>query len=257
MAIYDDDFQGYSIGDSVPFGSWLLDTGAITNVISAGHAPGAMTKSYRLFGQVVVDPTIPGYIASFTEFVAVFKQQPGRILAFANGPNLTGHTFEILALRVEADSTLSVTGPLTEVLGNSHDAWFDYNAVNFIQVNVALSDVLILGVKFISIDCQIVLNGVEVISFSTTTGAAVTDLTNGTSEVNKFQLQAAEAFYSAFTLRTLTTENDYPHAGSPKARVNQASVEVDILPDSGKVRVIQAVIEVDLLVPNKWYISEA
>ena len=257
MAIVDDDFQGYSIGASAPFGDWILEGGAITNVIVSGHAPTGMDRAFRLFGNVLIDPTIPGYLTSFTVFVAIFKGQLGQVLAFGNGPNLTGHIFEILALKVEADSTLSVTGPLTETLGNSHDAWLDYNAVNFVQVNVQLSDVLVSGVKHINIDCQVALNGTQVISFNATTGAPVTDLANGTSEVNRFYLTAAEAFYSAYTLDNLKSINDYPHPGTPSALAFQASVEVDILPDTAKVRILQAVVEVDLLVPDRWYVSES
>lgn len=257
MAIYDDNFQGYAIGAQVPFGSWILDTSAITNVIISGHAPTGMTQAYRLFGNVVLDPTVPGYRSSFTVFVAIFKDQKGEILAFANGPNLTGHIFEIMAIKVEADSTLSVTGPLAEILGNSLDDWFDFNAVNFLQVNVQLSDVLVSGINHINIHCQIALNGKQVISFNTTTGAAVTDLKNGTSEVNKFQLVAAEAFYSAYTLDTLQAINAYPHLGTPSALAFQAVAEVDALPDNAKLEVIQAVAEIDVLAPNKWYISES
>jgi hypothetical protein len=247
MAIYDDDFQGYSVGSGAPFGSWQLNPSAITNVIVLGNAPTGMTKSFRLNGDVVLDPTVPGYITSFTSYVAIFKQQRGNVLVFSNGPNSTGHKFQILAVRVETDSTISVTGPATEVLANSGDAWFDYNSVNFLQVNVQLSDVMVSGVNHIHIVCKIALNGIIVIDLAVTTSVAVTDLANGTSEVNRFELQAAEAYYSAYTLDTLQSIVSYPHPGSPKARVNQAVVEVDILPDTTKLQVQQAVVEVDCL----------
>lgn len=247
MAIYDDDFQSYSLGASVPFGSWQLET-AITNVIVAGNCPTGMTKSFRLFGGVVLDPTIPGYITSFTTFVALFKQQRGNVLVFSNGPNLTGHTFEILAIRIETDSTVTVSGPQTEVLANSKDAWFDYNSVNFLQVNVTLSDVMVSGVNHIHIACKIALNGVKIIDFSTTTTTAVTDLANATSEVNRFELQAAECYYSAYTLDTLQAIVSYPHPGSPQALVYLAAVEANALPDTAQLRVQQAVVEADCLI---------
>lgn len=246
MAIYDDDFQGYSLGSGAPFGGWLLE-GAITNVIVAGNCPTGMSKSYRLNGSVVLDPTVPGYITSFTTFVALFKQQRGTVLNFNNGPNLTGHIFQILSVRIETDSTVSVIGPLTEVLANSKDRWFDYNAVNFMQVNVTLTDVMVSGVDHIHIACKIALNGVIVIDFAVTTGAAVTDLANGTSQVNRFELQAAECYYSAYTLDTLQAIVSYPHAGTPSGLVYQAVVEVDELPDTTKLQIHQAVIEVDCL----------
>lgn len=247
MAIYDDDFQGYALGSGAPFGGWLLET-VLTNVIVSGNCPTGMTQSFRLFGGVVLDPTIPGYITSFTTYVALFKQQRGTVLTFNNGPNITGHTFEILAVRIETDSTVTVTGPQTEVLANSGDKWFDYNSVNFMQVNVTLSDVLVSGVKHIHINCKLALNGTKIIDFDTTTTTPVTDLKNATSEVNRFELQAAECFYSAYTLDTLQSIVSYPHPGAPKALAYQAVAEVDILPDTTKLQVHQAVVEADCLV---------
>lgn len=246
MAIYDDDFQGYSLGAAVPFGQWQLDPAAITNVIVAGSGPTGTTQSYRLFGDVVLNPLVPGYVNAFTEFVAIRKLQAGTVLTFSNGPNLASHTFTILAIKVELDSTLTVVGPDNTPLANSIDAWFEYNAVNFLQINVQLTDVTITGVKYIHIECQIALNGVKVIDFNTTTTTPVTQLTNGTSEVNRFGLNGA-AFYSAYTLDTLQAINAYPHPGTPKARANQAAVEVNILPDTAKIHALQAAIELDEL----------
>ena len=258
MAIEDDDFQGYSLGDSIPFGDWLLDPGAFTAAIEAGFAPTGMTQSLHLFGTVVVNPAIPGYITSFSEFVAVHKTSAGQILSFSNGPNVFSQTFTLLSIQVETDGTITALGPggVFEVLGNSTDALFDFGAVNFIQVNMTFSDVMVLGVNHVRIDGVIVLNGTTVISIGATTGAAVTGLANGTSEINRFQLTTNGADYSAFTLDTGKSVNDYPHPGSPSAIAFQSAIEVDALPDNAQLVVLQALVEVDLL-PARWYIYES
>lgn len=247
MAILDDDFQGYSIGANVPFGSWIQDPGSFTSQIQAGHAPSGMDRSLKLFGNVGVDPLVTGYLTSFSEFVAIDKEQGGAVLAFANGPNGTGHTFTLLQVRIETDGTLSALGPSGEVLGNSRDAWFQFYRPNFLQINVLLSDVTVLGVKYVNIDCEIALNGVSVISFNVTTSEPVANLTNATSEINRFQFTTDSAFYSAFTLDTLQPIVSYPHPGTPKMIATQAAIEANVLPDSAKLVVIQAPIEVDRL----------
>jgi hypothetical protein len=139
---------------------------------------------------------------------------------------------------------------------------------------VSLSDVLVAGVLKVHIVCEVVLNGIVIISFNTTTGLAVANLTNATAEVNQFQL--FDGNHGAYTLDVLTAANTYPHAGTPKAIAFQAAIEVDVLPDSAKLRAIQSVVEIDVLpdsaklkvyqmvievdvlvLTNRWYISES
>lgn len=257
MAIYDDDFQSYLLGASIPFGSWILDPSAFTNVIVAGNGPDGTTQSYRLDGTVAVDPSVTGFITSWTEFVSVWALQGAEILNFANGPNGTGHTFSIVTVKVEQDGTISVIGPDTNVIQNSIDKWFNFNSSNFLQVNVTLSDVSPgIGMPdVINIQCQIGLNGVKVIDFNYMTNTPVTDLVNGTSQVNRFQLSGA-AFYSAFTLQSLIGLINYPHPGLPNALVYQSVVEIANLPDTTKVQVFQGVIEL-LIGLGPCYISES
>lgn len=248
MAIYDDDFQGYAIGAGAPFGSWLLN-GAVTNQIVAGSGPTGTTQSYRLFGNVEVNPIVSGTHAAFTVFCAVRKltNTPGPVFAFANGPNLSGHTFTLVSVQVEQDATVSVVGPDTLVIKNSIDQWFEYNVVNFFQVNVQLTDVLVLGTQMVNVNCQIGLNGREILSVNQTSATPVAQLMNGTSEANHFQLAGSDAFYSGFTLDGLQSMVSYPHVGTPKARINQAVAEVDVVPTTGRIRAMQAVAEADVV----------
>jgi hypothetical protein len=252
MAIYDDDFQSYTLGTGAPFGSWILDPSAITNAIVSGSGPTGTTQSYRVLGTVAVDPTVTSFQTSFSEFFSLRKLgdglHSGAFAAFANGPNGTGHTFTLVALQVEKDGTISVVGPDSTVIANSIDDWFEYNVVNFIQVNVQVSDVLVLGVLMINVNVQVGLNGRQVLSINHTSNTPVAQLVHATSEVNRFQLLSTDGFYGAFTLDSLQSMVSYPHLGTPQALAQQAVAEVDVLPDTATLEVHQAVLEVDCLI---------
>lgn len=277
MAGYDDDFQGYSIGDTIPFGSWIDDPGAFTKSIVSGSGPDGTDRSLQLQGVVAVNPSTTGFQTSFTEFCAIRKTSAGQILTFSNGPNGSAHTFTLLTLQVEQDGTLTAIGPdgPTDILGNSHDAWFNFFVNNFLQVNLTLSDVLVSGVNMVHLAGEIALNGRSIMTFAETTLTAASTLATGTAAVNRFQLASNGANYAAFTLQGLTAIVSYPHPGSPSAIVTQAPIEVGLLPNTGKIHITQAVaevdllpdvarlivhqvvIEVDLLVEQRWYISES
>lgn len=277
MPGYDDDFQGYTIGDQVPFGSWVLDPAVlIGSQIVAGSGPTGTTQSYKLFGTVCVDPLVTKFQDSFTEYIALRKvnADSGPILAFVNGPNGSGHSFTLVTIQVERDGTLSVIGPDSTVIANSHDDWFEYNVVNFFQINVQLTDEILSGVTYVNVNVQVGLNGRQICSVHVRSNFPVNNLTNATSEVNRFQLTGS-GFFSAFTLTSLQSMPSYPHAGSPaalafqavaevntvpdsgKIRIIQAAAEADTVPDTTKLRVIQAVAEVDAKAANRWYISES
>lgn len=250
MAYLDDDFQSYSIGATVPFGSWILDTGAFTKQIVSGFAPTGMDRSLQLTGTIAIDPGLGiGYLNSFSEFFAVRKTSGGDLVAFANGPNAFGQIFELLRIRVENDGTVSayITSTLLE---NSIDALFEFYAINFFHVWVVFTDSLVLGVNHVKIQCQVILNGTKVLDFNIVTGTAVTQLKNVTSEVNRFQVTTNGANYSAFTLDVLQAITYYPHPGSPSAIAFQAVAEVDVLPNTAKIKAFQAVAEVNVLPSN-------
>jgi hypothetical protein len=249
MAILDDDFQGYAIGTSLPFGSWI-GSGFADSIVSEPGGTGipGTDRAFNLFlGQA--EYVNASYLSSFSQFISVKlgdSQNTQTTLGFANGPNGSGHTFTLLSLRIEPDSTITAVCTASgEILANSGDLWFRFGTYNFFQVNVILSDVLVSGVLNVNIECHVALNGVEVLSFNTTVNMAVSSLTNGTAEVNRFDLLGGT--YGAYMLDTLQPIVTYPHGGTPDAQAFQAVVEVDELLDSGVLDAYQAVVEVDVL----------
>lgn len=281
MAGYDDDFQGYAIGANVPFGSWILDPTAFEATIVSDAAgtgiPGTDRFIEIFLGAVAVDPAVTHYQTSFTQYSALklLATLPfgGSNFAFANGPNGGGFTFTLLVIKVETDGTITAYDGNGNVLKNSKDVLFRFFTWNFLQQNVTLSDDEILGVKYVKIVYQLILNGTEAISVSVTTPTPVAGLTNGTAEVNRFQLLGGK--HGAYTLQGLTAAGVYPHPGSPNAvlfqsaaevnalvddgevQISMAAAEVNTLPDTALLEVIQSVIEVNLEAANKWYISES
>lgn len=277
---YDDDFQSYSLGDAVPFGSWKLDGPTILNQIVAGNGPTGSTQSYRLFGQIVLNTTVTGYLTSASEFFAIRKANGdiGPVAAFGNGTNSSGQNFTLVQIQVEQDSTVSIVGPDSNVIANSGDEWFEYNVVNFFQINVAVSDAIVVvgssTTTHVHVVVDVGLNGRSIVAVATTANLLVNNLANHTSEINRFIL-VGDNFYSAYTLTGAQTTPAYPHGGSPVLRANQAVAavdvvpttgqirtsqalaEVDVVPDTGAIRVFQAVMEVDSVTRAKWRVYEA
>lgn len=279
MALFDDDFQGYTIGTVFPQGGWVNDPTAFTREIKAGPSTVAGTDRYLeiFLGGLAPDYTTIGYHSSFSLYTSLklLSELPfgGSSFGFTNGPNAGGFSFTLFTIKVENDSTITVYAGGGQVLGNSGDRLFNFYAWNFLQIDCQLTDVTVLGVDYVHINLQLYLNGVQAISFSTTTNIAVAGLKNATSEVNHFTLLGGH--WGAYTLDTYAGGLTYPHPGSPDAviyqapievdelpddaelTVTQAAIEVDELPDTAELTITQAVIEVDLRERNRWYISES
>lgn len=256
MAYLDDDFQSYTIGDHLPLGSWT-NGGSFTDVIVAG-GPSGTTRSLQMQGIADYDRG-SSFLTTWTEFVAIRKLSEGEILRFDNGPNLSGHSFTLLSLSVERDKSITAVCPASgQILANSGDFGFDFYAWNFLQVNVTVSDFIdpMTLIPFLQVDCEVALNGVSIFSFSTVTTFDVTQLTNGISEVNHFQLVSNGAFYCAYTLDTPQPIVSYPHPGMPNMIVHQGAGEVIELPDDANVWIQQGVIEL-ILGLGHAYISES
>lgn len=270
MAFYDEDFQSYAIGSFLPLGNF---TPFGLGVIVAG-GPSGTDRSLSLINIAQYDRG-SGYLASFSEFVAVNKTSGGVILQFLNGPNGGGATFNLVEVGIENDSTVTATCPTDNlVLGNSLDELFVFNSWNFFQVNITLTDALNSGVLCVNIAGEIALNGRSILTFNKLTNVAVSQLTNGTSEVNKFNLATNSCLYDAYTLDSLQPIVSYPHPGTPSAlvlqgvielgeepddanvQVFQGATELALLPDSAKIIDYQGVIEL-LITRGKTYISES
>jgi hypothetical protein len=282
MAYLDDDFQGYSIGTSLPFGSWT-GGGFLSSIVAEAIGTGipGTDRSLALGLATAIYNRGTGGGAFLTSFTQWFAHRPSfdtsthAVVTFVNGPNGGGQSFSLLDIRINPDSTLSVfCTDSNQLLAYSYDALESFEQWHFFQVNITLSDVMVSGVNKVNIQCEIALDGVSIISFNTTTSISSSGLANGTAEVNQFQLN--NGHYGAYTLDTLQAINTYPHGGAPNAVVFQAVVEIDELPDDSEITVLQAVVEVDelpdstqlqvfqavvevdiLVITNRWYISES
>lgn len=251
MAYLDDDFQGYAIGASAPFGSWLVSPGsfALPGIVAGGSIiPGTDRHLDSGLGGLVYNGA--GYLSSFSIYAGLFLAgQPAfsqTSFVCANGPNLGGFTFNIFSLAVEADSTITMRDGLNVLLGNSKDQFFPFFQWNFIQVSVTLSKITVSGVDYVHIFANVFVNGQLALNVDKTTGIDVSNLANpGFAQVNQFTIGGGQ--FAAYTLDTYSAAVNYPHPGSPKALAYQGPIEINILPSNGKLRVHQAPIEIDIL----------
>jgi hypothetical protein len=242
MAIFEDDFQAYTAGTTLPFGSWA-GTGA--SIVGSGGPYPSNGKYVNIFngGMEYVSVSSQTSISVFFAF-RVLLGTKRNLLELRNGPNGSSQTFTLFNFQIEADGTLTAKVPLSnQFLVNSYDHIVRNGDWNFAQVNVTFSDVVIGGTTFVHIVVHVAVNGVEVLVKSADTTIGVTQLKNGTADVNRFVLTSEGADYDNFTLDTLQTIVTYPHPGSPFAIVPHAVDELSILPDSAQVRIEHGVIE--------------
>lgn len=243
MAYLDDDFQSYSIGQGLPFGSWT-GSALFAQIVAGG--PSGTTKCFQIqLGAATYDRGA-SYLSAVTEFVAINKPNGGVILNFVNGPNGLGQLFTLLEIRIENDSTVTALCPTSgEILANSGDTLCRFGTWNFFQVNATFSDAINGGTGILSvrIHCEIALNGVALFNVTLTTTAAVAQLANGTAEVNKFGLTTNTCLYDAYTLDTVQPIVSYPHPGTPSGVVHQGVIELPLEPDTSNIQVMQGAIE--------------
>lgn len=236
----DDDFQGYSIGTNVPFGPWT--GGGLFNQIVAGGSGIPGTDRHLQIGNASgTEYSGAGYLASFSQFIALNFDQGNPALSFANG-NTPVNPSVLMTLTIESDSTISVSVGTT-ILGFSGDKLFFFRGWNFIQVNLVLTDVLVSGVNRVNLNCEIGMNGRSVITFNTTTNVSSSSLFTGTAAVNRFQMVGA-GHYAAYTLTSLQAIVTYPHGGTPDAIAFQSAIELARLPDSATLKTIQGDVEI-------------
>ncbi len=241
MAIFEDDFEGQSVGQQLPFGSWSGFGGIVT---TGGPYPSNPNTLLIAPGQ-----------AEYTD-VATFPYKPlvyflpwkqlmgtGSYYRCLNGPNAFLNTFEIMQLKVETDGTVSAI-----LLGgtntfNSYDSLCKFNTFNFFQVNIELADWLDGAIERAQVKCHVALNGKEIISTTYNSPIAASQFVNGTTEVNRFALKSSRALYDNFTLDNLQPIITFPHPGSPKAINASQIIEIPREPDSANVDFYNSVVE--------------
>jgi hypothetical protein len=272
MAIYDDDFESYALGAGIPFGSW---TGSgFTNIIRAG-GPQGTGQYFDFWGQALF--TNGTYYSSFTiwlgfRFTESTLFHSVALIDCQNGLGGANFTPSLVTVVNEADSTISVYAN-NQLVGNSGNP-IEFDAWHFLQLNVTLSGIVVLGVSNVDVAVKLAVDGHKIIDTHLTTSISVASLQNGIASCNRFFLLGPAAFDN-FTLDVLAAMPSYPHPGTPLARVTQGALELGQLPDSAQVLVTQGTIElgqlpnsaqvlvtqgvIELILATKprWYISES
>lgn len=236
MAIYADDFQGYAIGASSPFGS-LIQTGFFAStIVTSPTGIYGKSKCVSIPSISTLELTTIGYVSSVSIFFgAEFPTWDNVIL------RLRSDGVELGSIRREFDGTISIYVGST-LIANSGDKSLKLNKKNWFQVNFSWNDVA----GFVFIDAAVAVDEELIVFGNISSSISSGSLTS--VGVNKYEF--GEQYYlSELTIDTPKSIGVDPNPGSPVDRTTQALIELQQVPDSTLVRVTQGIIEIEQL-PN-------
>lgn len=238
-----DDFEGYSLGTSFPFGSWQAFSGSV----SGGIVAGGYGQAFQIDSGIAEWADVTSYRTSFTIY-HFFKTAVGdnQLIELTHGPNAFGSFFGILLIRLEKDGTLSaIISTTNELIGNSRDHVLSFTTQNLLQINITVSDWDNLGVMQLQISCDIALNGTTIISHTLQSSLPVALFVHATAEINRFAVIGSRSqVIDLFAIDSHTSIPAFPIVGSPAARVSSGIIETLNLPDSANILIKSGINEI-------------
>lgn len=279
MSYTDDNFESYSVGATLPFGTWTATFGnpTLVSIVSGGteQAASGSTKAVQLVGgrmcRELDSSTHEAYDSSVTIYGAFFPTQakliqgePLDLVFVENGPDRTFGTYtNLCGLRIENDSTISAYhgdlsfSPL--FVGNSGDHLVKLQSWNFLQfsVNLGIFTDPLSHIDFLQISVKVWLNGELVIDKSSVITPLQISLMRGplplpntVAKWTQVEFHSSLMLWDNITIDSgSTSAAGYIHIGSPVDKVYQGAAEIPIEPDSAKISVFQGVTEISEL-PN-------
>lgn len=241
--LLDDDFQSYAVGANPPYGN--LYTGNIVAPIIVNSPLGVYgdAKSVQMpsLNGALFWPCPPLSInnsfPAYTEFMiiqAIFVQQDnasslGPLLVFNSYLN-PFNGFSLAAIQLYADGTIGICGEFFS-LGQIPEAISDFSLLQgkwyLIQTNIRFG----ASAGVVTIDAEVGVNGVSVVSFSGLTTTPISGLP--ATYVNAIQLGGAGGgmFMGRTTFYdTVQPMGTFPHPGTPESRVSQGVIELILSP---------------------------
>jgi len=254
LSIFDEDFSGDSIG-SFPTGWVSLGLGG--SVIAGPDYFTGKAFQPAPSGGMKKGPD-QGTGGSFTNCTTYFAYKydqnvgpGGLIFSLYNAVllSLGGGQTAVFSLFVESDRTITADAPGV-FLGNSQWPISDSNW-NFFQVVIQFGSINVSGTVFLTVQCDVIINGRDRISVApTTTNAIVSSLPTGGADCEQWQFQSqvtGNIFSNITANSTVDAIPTYPHPGTPVGKVSQAVLEPIIFPTNAFGRVSQSAIEVNIL----------
>jgi len=245
--IVHDDFEGYAIGQQLPFGGWTANGAVFIDRIVQEGVRGS--KAFKLFGQAAWSNN--ALQTSFTLRLEYYTGGSALPLQLFNGSH---YAFEV-DLNVDGSITIPQIGGAGATSTTPPN--FSFPDWNSIQLNVTVT----AGATTMLVNCSAAINGESVLSGGFDTGILLTSIPGGIG-IDRFIVGSralSPVWIDEFTIdtpRQAIPFESFP--GSPKIRISQAVIEPVEIPDTAKVRVSQGVIEPVLIPDNaKIRISQA
>lgn len=230
---YTENFESYSVGQTLPFGQLTADSNTFIASVIAGDAIGAGSKSFQLFSECIWNDGFT-YLHFFTAF-AYKAQSTGSPIKITNHQSV--NTYGFVEIRINFDSTVSllVAG---SVVATSADP-YHYLEWNFYDIDINVSSDL-SGNVIIAIN-HFYINGVSVYSGTTTTTKNISTLPTGVAQVNWMILGGGSNGVNWFDDLTVMAT---PIGSSGNLRATQGFAEFLELLDSASIRITQGLAEV-------------
>ncbi len=239
MAIYQDYFESYVLGQGPPFGPLVQRPfGNTATIVSGGIDGGKCVQGDLRYddGNFYTNITLYSafYDASLVWGNPIFEGLGVDTTIFAQPVNL-------VSLTTETDGTVSVRIPNFSgaLIGNSGDFSLHHRRWYLSQLNLSVFNVS--GIVHVSVD--VAIDGQVIISGATgSTGISTSNLAGNLARFRFFDLLTS-GLKDSFTLDTTQSIPSYARPGTPIVRVTQGVAEVSKLPSTAEVRISQGIAE--------------
>lgn len=256
MSYFDDDMTGHPAGAGTPNGFTQLPFSNGT-FINASGLYGANTYE-QIIGGIYTTSVDTGGISLIVAFNSTQNIRPqGQFFQLTNGDTtnpLFGVQNRVLyTLRIEEDGSLTAFSGDGQLIDNSNAPGNDFSlspeGFYFIQINVAITSQVVLGVSYIKIDTEVGIAGTTILQGSVITNIQVAALFTGSPVINIWSLSAGGYLLNDLTGESIVPMGTWPNPGSPFNRITQEVVEVQVLPapSDAFIRIGQEVVELQIL----------
>lgn len=259
MAIKTENFESLTIGANPPFDGFTADIPSAVTIVAGGTATGGVvsTKACHIRGGNLIYDSHPIFSSDVSAFFDLYLIQEKFLLGESlevfqiRCNNLTIGISTLVSLRIETDCTLSIYTDLGATrICSSGDFSLALLTWNFVQFNIKLTPVLVLGVSKIQVELHFAVNGKEVASGTVISGIQISNLEGVDAHFNIWEFASNEIVIDNIVFDTHQAIITYPNAGTPFNKVFQGIGEIPILPDSGEVSIFQGLAEISILPDN-------
>lgn len=255
MAIYHDDFEGYVLGASTPFGDFTASPNQAT-IVADNYLPAGTQALETRNGFSEVAFTNGAAFTSGTLYVGFSVQTAfnnGALVRFFNHTPFTASPHAVATLSLEQDGTFSLyqgaRGLTSMPIATSGDVSLKLARWYWLQFNITLADV---G-GFLQITYDVCLEGKTLMSGTyLSTTLTIVGLPSGLADFDHIALSNG-VHWDEFTFDTLQAANTFPNPGAPELRGSTGLIEVVEALDSAKIRFSCGLIELIISTDNHVY----